>query len=66
MSVAPLRVDPAGGTKFTPRTPFFQRPILTGEPPGSAPAGSVAGKAGDARGMTLGPPPHAQRAEAAL
>jgi ABC-2 type transport system permease protein len=46
-----------------PRTPFFQRPMLMGEPPGSAQAGRVAGKAGNAQQGTFGPPPQRSRSD---
>src|SRR2546422_3327006 len=64
MSVARLQLAPVGETMFPSRAPFFQRPSLLGEPPGSAQAGSVAGQAGDARPANRGacgaprPPPH--------
>ncbi len=49
-----LCLAPVGETMFPQRTPFFQRPFLLGEPPGSAQAGSVAGQAGDARPANRG------------
>jgi hypothetical protein len=33
MTVARLRLAPVGETMFPPRTPFFQRPILSGNLP---------------------------------
>jgi hypothetical protein len=55
MSVAHLRLallgDHAGKTMFPPRTPFFE----WGELPCSAQAGSLAGKAAEARSANLGP-----------